>query len=174
MPGAVHPFLFATSFFTFSRVMLNSLTWLTFSFSCLFISSIHGIYGFLSSLSLSLSLRYLFQRSKESLLVPLEHDIILLPSPFFLTFCHFYIFVRQLVQPLLSGISQIVISCTFIDQDSQFLDNLLFFLVTFLCGLLLYSSLLVSATIWRNSLISFFNFRSCLFPPFNCLNNQLL
>ena len=127
MSGAVHPFLFATSFFTFSKVMLNSLTWLIFSFSCLLISSIHGIYGVLSSLSP----RYLFQHSKESLLVPLEHDIILLPSPFFFTFCHFYIFVRQLVQPLLSGISQIVISCTFIDQDSQFLDNLRFFLSYF-------------------------------------------
>ena len=60
MPGIVHPFLFATSFFTFSKVMLNSITWLTFSFRCLRISFIYGIYGILSSLSfppsLSLSL----------------------------------------------------------------------------------------------------------------------
>ena len=72
-----------------------------------------------------------FQRSKESLLVPLEDDIILLPSPFFFTFCQLYLFARQLVQPLLSGIPQIVISCIFIDQDSQFLDDLLSFLSCF-------------------------------------------
>ena len=146
-PGAVHLFLFATSFFTFSKVMLNLLTWLTFPFSLLLISSIHGIYGVLSSLSppdTSLKLDklfhfwhhffvcfLLFQRSKESLLVPLEHDIILLPSLFFFTFCQLYLFVSQLVQPLLSGIPQIVISCIFIDQYSQFLDDLFFFLSCF-------------------------------------------
>ena len=32
--------------------MLNQLTWLTFSFCCVLISSFHGIYGVLSSLSL--------------------------------------------------------------------------------------------------------------------------
>ena len=128
MPGAVHPFLFATTFFTFSKVMLNSLAWLTFSFSCLLITSIRGIYEVLSSLSLSLSLSLSppvtspkiyklfhfwhlsivcflsFQRSKRSLMVPLEHDIISLPSPFFITFCQLYLSIPQLVQPLLFGI----------------------------------------------------------------------
>ena len=136
MPGAVHPFLFATSFFTFSKMMLNSLTWLTFSFSCVLISSIHDIYGILSSLSLSLrgsspkldkffhfwhlsfECFLTFQCSKESHLVPLEDDFICLPSPFFFTFCQLYLFVPQLVQPLLSGVPQIVISCIFIYQDS--------------------------------------------------------
>ena len=59
-----------------------------------------------------------FQCSQESHLVPLEDDFILLPSPFFFTLCQLYLFVPQLVQPLLSGIPQIVISCVFIDQDS--------------------------------------------------------
>ena len=178
MPGAVDSFLFATSFFTFSKVMLNSLTRLTFSFSCPLISSIHNIYGVLSTLSLSLSLSLslldtspkldklfhfwhlsfvcflTFQHSKESFLVPLEHYIILLPFPFFFTFCWLYLFVPQLVQPLLSGIPQIVISCIFINQDSQFLDDLLLFLSYFS---LLYPSIQFIARFCYN-LARFFGF----------------
>ena len=108
---------------------------------------------------------FFFQRSEESFLVSLEHDIVLLPSPFFFTFCQLYLFVPQLVQPLLPCISQVVISCIFLNHDSQFLNDLLFLLGCF-SPLSPYSSLLVFATIWRNSLISFFNFRSRLFPPF--------
>ena len=96
-PGAVHSFLFVASFFTFSKVMLKSLTWLTFSFSCLIISSIHGRYGVISSLSLR----------------------------------QLYLFVPQLIPPLLSGIPQVVISYIFIDQDSQFLDDFFSFLSCF-------------------------------------------
>ena len=103
-----------------------------------------------------------FQRSKESLLVPLEHDIILLSSPFFFTFCQLYLFVPQLVQTLLSGIPQIVISCIFIDQDSQFLDDLLFFLSCFSP----FSPSIQLIARFCDNLISFFNFRSRLFPPF--------
>ena len=50
---------------------------------------------------------------------------------FFSHFASFTFFVTHLVQALLSGIPQIVISCIFIDQDSQFLDDLLFFLSWF-------------------------------------------
>ena len=103
-----------------------------------------------------------FQRSKESLLVPLEHDIILLSSPFFFTFCQLYLFVPQLVQTLLSGIPQIVISCIFIDQDSQFLDDLLFILSCFSP----FSPSIQLIARFCDNLISFFNFRSRLFPPF--------
>ena len=99
MTGTVHPFFFATSFFAFSNVMLNSLTWLTFSFNCLLIFSIHGMFGVLSfsfpSTSpkldklfhfchLSFMCFLSFQRSEESLLVSLKHDIALLPFLFFL------------------------------------------------------------------------------------------
>ena len=177
MPGAVYPFLFATSFFTFSKVMLNSLTWLTFSFKCLLISSIHGMFGVLSSL---------FQIPPQNstnfpFLACLLHVPLLLPAFWrissglaetwyclvsFSVFLHIlstYLFVPQLVQPLLPCISQVVISCIFLNQGSQFLNELLF-LVAFLRCLLLYSSLLVFATFWRNSLFSFFNFRSRLFP----------
>ena len=72
-----------------------------------------------------------FQRSKESLLVLLEYEIILLPSSFFFTFFQVNFFVPQLVKLLLSGIPQIEISCIFISQDSRFLDDLLFFLSCF-------------------------------------------
>ena len=71
-----------------------------------------------------------FLRFKKSLLVLLEPDIVLLPSLFFFTFCQPF-FVPPLVQLLLSGISQIIISCIFIDRDCLFLDDLLFFLSCF-------------------------------------------
>ena len=84
MPGEVHSFLFATTFFTFSKVMLNSVTWLTLSFNCLLISFIHWR-SFFSLPNTSLKLDKLFhlwhpffiyllsfQRSEESLLVPLK------------------------------------------------------------------------------------------------------
>ena len=105
MPGDVHPFLFATSFFNFLKVMLNSLTLLTFSFYCILISSIHSMFSILffsfpnTSLKLDKPFNFWhlpfmcflsFQRSEESLLVLLKHDIVLLPSPFFLTFCQLY------------------------------------------------------------------------------------
>ena len=103
-----------------------------------------------------------FQRSKESLVVPLEHNIILLSSLFFFSFCQRYLFVPQLVQTLLSGIPQIVISCVFIDQDSQFLDDLLFFLSCFSP----FSPSIQLIARFCDNLISFFNFRSRLLPPF--------
>ena len=93
-----------------------------------------------------------YQHSKESLLVPLEHDIILLRSPFFFTFRQLYLFVPQLVQPLLSGIPQI--SCIFIDQDFQFLDDLLFFLS---CFSLLSPTIQLIAR-FCNNLTQFFDF----------------
>ena len=51
MLGAVYPFLFATSFFTFSKGILSSVTWFTFSFNSCLISFVHAMFGILSSLS---------------------------------------------------------------------------------------------------------------------------
>ena len=51
MLDAVYPFLFATSFFTFSKGILSSVTWLTFSFNSLLISFVRVMFGILSSLS---------------------------------------------------------------------------------------------------------------------------
>ena len=99
------------------------------------------------------------QRSEESHLVLLKRDIVMQPSPFFFTFFQLYLLVPLLLQPLLPFISQVVIKS---------LNSLMIsfsFLVVFLRFLLLYSSLLLFPTIWCNSLISFFNFRSYLFPP---------
>ena len=122
MPGAVHLFLFATSFFTFF-LELVSLADLLIQLSSNHFHPWH-IWGSFLSLSVSLShpdtspkldklfhfwhlsiVCFLsFQRSKGSLMVPLEHDIISLSSPFFITFCQLYLSVPQLVQLLLSGI----------------------------------------------------------------------
>ena len=144
MSGAIHRFLFATSFVTFSKVILNSLTWLTFSFNCLLISSIHGMFGVLSSLSQSPELDKFFhfwnlyfmcllsfQHSEESLLVSLKHNIVPLPSSYFFTFCQLFLFVPQLLQPLLCCISQVAVSFIFLNQHSQFLNDLLFLLGCF-------------------------------------------
>ena len=103
IPVAVHIFLFTDSFFTFSKVMLNSLTWLTYSFNYLFYPR-HVWRSFFSFPSASPKFDKLFhflhlsfmcllsiQISEESILFSLKHNTV---SCFFLQFSsHFAKFI---------------------------------------------------------------------------------
>ena len=136
-------------------VMLNSLTWLTFSFYCLHIYFIHVMFDILSSQTRQ-TFRFLASLLcasspasvlKKPFLTSLKDDIVLLHSVFFFTFfelCLFYISLSNQCSHEFPRL-QLVVSFSIKTLNSLMIS--FSFLVSFLLCLLLYSSLLVFATI---------------------------
>ena len=115
------------------------------------------IHKFVHFWHLPFSCPMFFQCPEESFLVVLEHDIILLSSPFLHIFCQLYFFVPHLVQPYFSHIS-LVGTCRIFLTFSHLALRMAFSLaVAFLHCFLLYNSLWAFAIFCRSSLISFFS-----------------
>ena len=143
IPVAVHIFLFTDSFFTFSKVMLNSLTWLTY----LIIFSIHGMFGVLSSLSQvphqnstnfsisCISLLCAFSLSKflkNPFYSPWNITLFLASFSNFLHILPNLSFCTSICPTSAPLHFQVVISCIFFSQNYLFLGDLVFLLVDFL------------------------------------------
>ena len=122
IPGAVHPFLLATSFLTFVKghsevidtvyllIKLSSYFLHPWHIRCSFFSlpyTTPEIHKFVHVWHLPFLCPIFFQCLEESFLVALEHDIILLPSLFLRIFYQLYFLVPHLVQPYFSHISQV-------------------------------------------------------------------
>ena len=178
--GAVHPLLFATFFLTVSRDKLKSLTLVTFAFSCILTSSIHGMCGVFSllshippqnSINLSISgicpFRLLFSSNFLKKAPRCFWNMML--SSFLFLFSTYFSNVTVLYLNLSTHCSLTILKlqvaaslCIFSFNSFKIFS---FFRVAFRLCFLWWISLLARAMFCLSSFISFSSLRSLRFPP---------